>query len=101
MEAYNKITRNDIDFPRYCYFFIKEIQDSIEEYDIKDAGDEITITLSTSSHPYCSECINLIKKAFIRKKYYIKLSNFKVEKDDDGDKVYVYTWDLKKDDLPF
>lgn len=102
MGEYQKITKEYIDLPRYCHFFIKEIQESIDEYDIKDVGDEIEILIETSSHPYCSDALELVKKVFIRKHFLIKMSTYKMVKDDDGKKTYVYGWNLVKvDDLPF
>ena len=50
MGEYQRITKEYIDFPKYCYFFIKEIQESIDEYNIKKVGDEIEITIETSAN---------------------------------------------------
>ena len=101
MGEYQRITKEYIDFPKYCYFFIKEIQESIDEYNIKKVGDEIEITIETSEHPYCSDAFQLIKKAFTRKKFLISLSHYKMIKEENV-KTYTYKWRLKKiDDLPF
>ena len=101
MGEYQKITKEYIDFPRYCYFFIKEIQDSIDEYDIKNVGDEIEVTIETSNHPYCSDAFTLIIKAFTRKSFYVSIPTYKMVKNN-GVRTYIYKWKLKKiDKLPF
>lgn len=101
MGEYQKITKEYIDFPRYCYFFIKEIQDSINEYNIKEVGDEIEIVIETSEHPYCSDAFELIKKVFTRKNFYVNIPTYKMVKEN-GVKTYTYRWRLKKiDNLPF
>lgn len=102
---YKKITRDDVDFPRYCFFFIKEIQDSIEEYEIKDPGDELEVVIETYSHPYCYDAFALVVKAFERKNFQVKIPTFKMEKGEGDSRLYIYKWNLKKinpcDDLPF
>lgn len=101
MGEYQKITKEFIDLPRYCYFFIKEIQESVDEYNIKEAGDEIEIVIETSNHPYCYDALELIRKAFIRKNFFVKMPSYKMTKED-GVRTYTYRWNLKKiDDLPF
>lgn len=101
MGEYQKITKEYIDLPKYCYFFIKEIQDSIDEYNVKHAGDEIEVTIETSEHPYCSDAFELIIKAFTRKKFYVSTPTYKMVKEN-GVRTYTYKWKLKKvDDLPF
>ena len=45
MGEYKKTTKEDIDFPNYCFFFIKEINESLEENDITNPGDELTLEL--------------------------------------------------------
>lgn len=103
--TYKKITRDDVDLPRYCYFFIKEIQESLEENDIKNPGDELELTIETYSHPYCYDAFDLVVKAFQRKGYQIKVPTFKIINGEDNAKVYSYVWNIKKlnpsDDLPF
>jgi hypothetical protein len=101
MGEYQKITKEYIDFPRYCHFFIKEIQESINEYKIENEGDEIEITIETSQHPYCSDAFELIKKAFTRKGFYVSPPSYKMIKEG-GVRTYTYKWKLKKiDKLPF
>lgn len=103
--VYKKITIEDINLPQYCHFFIKEIQDSVEEYDVKNPGDELEVTIESYIHPYCYDALSLVVKAFERKNFTISVPTYKLEKDEDGDKKYIFTWKLTKrrriDDLPF
>ena len=104
MGEYKKITKEDVDFPRYCYFFIKEIIESLDEYDIKDPGDELDLELETSQYPYCYEAFDLVMRTFERKGYESKIPTFHMVKKD-GLKTYIYKWKFKKlpdvEDLPF
>lgn len=103
MGEYKKITKEDIDFPRYCFFFIKEIMDSLEEYEIKDVGDELDLEIETPNHPYCYDAFKLIIKTFERKDYRVKFPSFHTDVQD-GVKSYNYKWNIKKinyNDLPF
>jgi len=104
MGEYKKTTKKDVDFPNYCLFFIREIIDSLDEYDIHDPGDELQLEIETSQHPYCYEAFELIVKTFERKGYDVRIPTFKLEKKD-GSKTYVYKWNLVKlpnvEDLSF
>ena len=86
MGEYKKITKEDVDFPRYCHFFIKEIIESLDEYDIKDPGDELVV------------------RTFERRGYDVRIPTFHMEKRD-GTKFYTYKWKFRKlpnvEDLPF
>ena len=90
--------------PRYCIFFIKEIQDSIDEYDITGVGDEIAIDIETYAHPYDANGVNAIIKTFERKDYSVKMQKYQIKKID-GEEVYSYLWNVikqcSKEDLPF
>ena len=101
---YKKITKEYIDFPRYCYFFISEIQDSIDENSIKDVGDEIEIEIETTGHPYCYDALELIVRSFVRKGFDTRIPNYRMEKNN-VERKYIYKWKLVKtpniDDLPF
>ena len=94
MGEYKKITKEDVDFPRYCHFFIKEIVESLDEYDIKE----------TSQYPYCYEAFELVVRTFERKGYDVRIPNFHMDKRD-GTKFYTYKWNFRKlpnvEDLPF
>ena len=104
MAKYKKITKDDIDFPNYCFFFIKEIIDSLEEHDIKEPGDELTLEIGTHEYPYCYDAMALIVKTFERMGYNTRTPTYKLTKEDDI-KTYTYKWKLVKspnlDDLPF
>lgn len=102
--SYKKITRKDIDFPNYCYFFIKEIMDSLEEQGIKNPDDELSLTLETYYHPYCYDALMIIVKTFERMGFYVKIPSYQMDIED-GVRLYTYKWHFKKkpnlDDLPF
>ena len=67
----------------------------------KNVGDEIEVTIETSSHPYCSDAFTLIIKAFTRKSFYVSTPTYKMVKNN-GVRTYTYKWKLKKiDKLPF
>ena len=106
MEKYHKITKEDIDLPNYCYFFISEIIDSLKENDISNVGDEIEIVIESFGHPYCYDGINLVVKTFRRKGFELNFPHYMLSKED-GKKLFPYTWVLtlkkKSDykDLPF
>ena len=104
MGEYKKITKVDINFPKYCHFFISEIIDSLERNDISNPGDELDLEIETSEHPYCYEAFELIVRTFERKGYDSRIPTFHMEKKD-GQKVYTYKWTFKKlanvNDLPF
>ncbi len=104
MGEYKKITKEDVDFPRYCHFFIKEIIESLDEYDIKDPGDELDLEIETSQHPYCYEAFELVVRTFERKGYDVRIPTFHMVKRD-GTKFYTYKWKFRKlpnvEDLPF
>lgn len=104
MAEYKKITKEDVDFPNYCFFFIKEIMDSLDEYDIKEPGDELTLEIETVTYPYCYDAMALIMKTFERLGYDMKVPTYKMSKEDDI-KTYTYKWRIVKspnlDDLPF
>lgn len=102
MGEYKKITKEDIDFPRYCLFFIKKIQDRLDEEEL----DEKTYLeiLIESVYPYCSDAFELITRTFERKGIDIMTPTFKIEYKFNV-KHYIYKWRMRKlselDDLPF
>lgn len=104
MARHKKITKEDIDFPNYCYFFIKEISDSLKECDITNPGDELTLDIESVNYPYCYDAMSLIVKTFERKHYMLKVPTYKVLFENDK-KIYAYKWKITKlsdiDDLPF
>lgn len=109
MGEYKKVCREDVDFPNYCYFFISEMIDSLQEYDITNEGDELSLEIETHDHPYCYDAFELIVRTFKRKGYNTNVPTFKLEYKDDI-KTYTYKWKIVKgkeksecnvDDLPF
>ena len=100
-DGYRKLTRDDIDFPRYCLFFIKKIQENIDENGIKDK--EFLSFYVDTLYPYCSDAFDLIVKTFERKGFDVNTPTFKL-KYESNVKHYIYKWSVRKhcvDDLPF
>lgn len=102
MGEYKKITKDDIDFPRYCLFFIKTIQERLDEKELDDTVFSEIEVLTT--YPYCSDAFDLITKTFEKKGFDVKTPTFKLELINKV-KHYNYKWRMKKsincDDLPF
>ena len=104
MSEYKKKTRDDVDFPNYCLYFISEIKESLDRNDITNAGDELTLEITTSDYPYCYDAFELIARTFKRINYSMSTPTF-VLKNEDGVKMYIYKWKITKlddkDGLPF
>ncbi len=100
MGEYKKITKEDINFPNYCLFFIEKIQEAIDINGIT-CEEFLSIDIDTL-YPYCSEAFDLIVKTFEKKDMVVMTPTYKMEKED-GIRHYHYKWKLKKavDDLPF
>ena len=101
MGEYKKITKTDINMPKYCLFFIKEIQEAIDETNFDEYGG-LELTLTTSKYPYCYDALKLVVKTFTKKGFQIKIPSFVTTKEGDK-KIWEYKWDISKDidDLPF
>ena len=101
-ETYKKLTKEDIDFPRYCLFFIKKLQEAIDESDIED--DKAIEVKLDSTLRYCSDAFELITKTFERKGLIVSVPSFKLVCEN-GIKHYIYKWKFQKyvnyNDLPF
>ena len=95
-----KLSKEDIDFPRYCLFFIKAIQNAIDTNESEE--DEPFDVHVETTYPYCSDAFDLIVKTFEKKDMVVMTPTYKMEKED-GIRHYHYKWKLKKavDDLPF
>jgi hypothetical protein len=101
-EAYKKLTKEDIDFPRYCLFFIKKLQEAIDGNDFEeDKAIEVSID---STFRYCSDAFELITKTFERKGLFVSVPTFRLVMEDNV-KHYIYKWKFQRyvnyDDLPF
>ena len=102
---YKKITKDDINFPEYCLFFIKRLL----RYATNGLGredDKLTIEISTSNHPYCYDAFELVVKTMERKGYSTRIPAFKREKIEGKDDILHYKFTIKRlekeyDDLPF
>lgn len=103
MGEYKKITKDDINLPQYCLFFIKKIQEAIENEGGLDKIKTMEVSIETT-YPYCSDAFELIAKAFASKKIDLMPPTFKVEYKFNI-KTYVYKCRLQIlgniDDLPF
>ena len=101
-DTYKKLTKEDIDFPNYCLFFIRCIQEAIDSSDLSYV-DFLEVHVDTT-YPYCSDAFDLITKTFERKGLDIRTPTFKMEIKDKV-KHYDYKWKLRKgtnvSDLPF
>ena len=95
-----KLSKEDIDFPRYCLFFIKRIQKAIDSDDF-DEEKPFDINIETT-YPYCSDAFDLIVKTFENKGFNVMTPTFRLMYKS-GIKHYIYRWRLMKDysDLPF
>lgn len=97
-----KLTKEDIDFPKYCLFFIRKIQEELdkEELDEKIYSEVIIETI----YPYCSDAFDLIMRTFERKGIDVMIPTFKIEYKFNV-KHYIYRWRFRKlgkiDGLPF
>ena len=97
-----KITKEDIDFPKYCLFFIRKIQEKLDKEEL-DEKDYLEVNIETL-YPYCSDAFDLIMRTFERKGVDVMIPTFKVEHKYNV-KHYIYRWRFRKlgkiDDLPF
>ena len=102
MGEYKKITKEDIDFPKYCLFFIKKIQEKLDAVELDDKS-HIEVVIE-STYPYCSDAFELVEKTFKRKEIDLMTPTFKMEYKFNV-KHYTYKWKIRKlsnfDDLPF
>jgi hypothetical protein len=104
MGEYKKITKEDINFPKYCLFFIKKIQEAIDKSKSDLSYVEFLKVEVETTYPYCSEAFDLIAKTFTRKGLEMRTPTYKMNKVD-GIPHYLYNWGVRKevdyDDLPF
>lgn len=104
MSEYKKLTKDDIDFPKYCLFFIRKIQEAIDNPKSSLSYVEFLKVEVETTYPYCSEAFNLIAKTFTRKGLEMRTPTYKMNKVD-GIPHYLYNWGVRKevdyDDLPF
>ncbi len=100
---YKKVTKNDVDFPAYCYFFIKRLV----EYGkcVVRPDDKLELEITTSDHPYCYDAFELVVKTMERKGISTRIPAFKREKREGKEDILHYKFTLRKlvdcNDLPF
>jgi len=101
MEEYKKITKEDVNLPKFCLFFIEHLKHEIDDTDF-DEYEELEVTIDTTEFPYCYEAFNLIVKTFSRMGFYVRIPTF-ITSRDNGVKTWTYKWIISKgpDDLPF
>lgn len=96
------MAKEDIDFPRYCLFFIREIQKALDE-GIENKKGFIEANID-SLYPYCDDAFDLITRTFERKGINVMIPTFRMIYMN-GETHYVYKWKFRKlnkaDDLPF
>ena len=101
-EAYKKLTKEDIDFPRYCLFFIKKLQEAIDGNEL-EYNKPIEVNVD-STFRYCSDAFELITKTFERKGLIVSVPTFRLVNENNV-KHYIYKWKFQRyvnyDDLPF
>ena len=91
--------RDGVTLMDYCLFFIKEIKESLESNEIKNAGDELTLELGTSGHPYWYDGLSLVVKSFKMCDFDVRIPAFTSSITNNGSeekKTYTYKWVLKK-----
>jgi hypothetical protein len=100
---YKKTTKNDVDFPAYCYFFIKRLIE-YGKYVVRP-DDKLDIEITTTNHPYCYDAFELVVRTMERKGISTRIPAFRREKVEGKDDILHYKFTLKKfvkhDDLPF
>ena len=105
MSEYKKTTKEDIYFPDYCLFFIKEIKESLDENGITNPGDELDLEIETVGYPYCYDAFKAVVRALRKKGYLMNVPGFKREKREGKEDMIVYKFVIRKmgvdDDLPF
>ena len=103
-KEYKKITKEDVNLPEYCLFFIESIQKEIDDTDFEEYT-ELELTVDTSEYPYCYDAFELVVKTFSRKGFYTRVPTFTTSRNENGKKVWTYKWLIREinncDDLPF
>lgn len=104
MGEYKKTTKNDINLPSYCLFFISSLQKELNDTDF-EVYDELELEIGTTKFPYCYEALELVIKTFKRKGYIIGTPTFRQIIDENGERKWIYKWLISlinnDDDLPF
>ena len=102
---YKKTTKYDVNFPDYCLFFLKRLL-RYTKNGLINGNENLTVEISTTTHPYCYDAFELVVRTLERKGYSTRIPAFKREKRDGKEDVLHYKFTIKKlamnkDDLPF
>ena len=103
---YKKKTKDDVDYPAYCYFFISSLLRWAKNSVVRD-DDKITIEIKTNDgkHPYCYDAFELVVKTLERKGYSTRIPAFKRDVIEGGHDILHYKFTIRKlvncDDVPF
>ena len=101
VNQYKKITKEDIDFPKCCKFFISNLDEEIKATNLDKNDLEVLIY---SSYPYCYDVFSLVTKTYKKKNILVKTPTYKTS-EENGKKTYIYKFEISKidnsDDLPF
>ena len=106
MEEFRPITKADVNFPEYCFFFLDNILKDINKKQL-DPGDMTIVSVETllKKHPYCYDGVELVCRTLLRKGYDVMIPTYRREVLPNGETVVKYNWKVKKkinvDDLPF
>lgn len=103
--VFKKITKEDVNFPEYCLFFLKRLLRYTTAIGGVDDKLELEITTNDKDHPYCYEAFELIVRTLERKGISTRIPGFKREKEEGKDDILRYKFTLRRmpryDDLPF
>ncbi len=101
-DVYKKESKRGVNFPLYCYSFIKKINESLIRNEVVEKEGCIGISLKSKSFPYDYDALELITRTFKNKGFDTKIPSYHMEREN-GEKVHVYRWEMSysKDDFPF
>ena len=104
MNEYKKLTKDDVNFPKCCYFFINELLNYLSSIDENKIQFEKIV--ESTEVPYCYDVISMVIKTLKSKGYIAQIPAYKKEKNESGT-LFRYKWKISKEikctgeDLPF
>jgi hypothetical protein len=66
MEKFQKVAKEDINFPLFCLIFIKKIQEQVDNWGYDENYYAPIVVEIKIPCPYCSDAFKLIEKTFER-----------------------------------